>query len=254
VPALTRAEAVEIDRAARAQFGMPALLLMEAAGRAVARVTEAEITAFRTPTTPTPTPTPAAVVVVAGPGNNGGDGLVAARTLRNRLAVPVECVLVGSAARLARSGEEARVQLDLVTRLGIPVRRLAEPSDVPAARTAIERKDVVLIDALFGIGQKGAASGVESEAIRAINRSGARIVAVDVPSGLDSDLGLPLGEAVRAAITVTFGAPKRGLLTHTGRAYAGRIAVAEIGFPKELLGLELRSAQPEIAWVPEEAS
>lgn len=237
---LRRSEAAEIDRQATGRFGIPSLLLMECAGLAVARVAIMEATAQQA----------VSFVVFAGPGNNGADGLAAARHLSNRTGGRVDAVLCGSAEQLANPGPEARLQRDMASRLDIGLRIVAGESDVAAASRLIESKPVIVIDAVYGIGLRRPLQGLDSSIVRAINAASASaVVAVDTPSGLDCDTGVPLGDAVRASVTVTFGLPKAGLLAPGAREFVGRLAVAEIGFPRELLGIPPGAAQPELAWI-----
>ncbi len=181
--AVTREEIREIDRRATEEFGVPAATLMENAGRAVADVVLQEFN-------------PLAVTVVCGKGNNGGDGRVAARHLR-----------------------DAGVEVHEYT----PETGYAE----------IDWTEVV-VDALFGTGLARPVEGEMLALIEEMNGNGP-VVAVDIPSGLDADTGKPLGAAVRAAITVTMGMPKVGMLAPEARAYTGRIIVADIGYPRELM-------------------
>jgi NAD(P)H-hydrate epimerase len=198
-----------IDGRAVAEFGMPSLLLMENAGRAVAQRAWERLEGRGT------------VRVLCGKGNNGGDGFVAARHLHNR-GLDVACYLAGASADLRG---DARANLDLALRLGIPVRE-----EVP------DRLDGDLIlDALLGTGFRGEPRGAIAELIRRANDCGLPLLAVDVPSGLDADTGQAPGEVVRARETVTFGLPKLGLLSHPGRDLAGESTVAEISLPPPLL-------------------
>lgn len=146
------------------------------------------------------------VLVVCGAGNNGGDGYVAARHLANhglRVEILAAAEPKGDAAIVAR-----------------PARRLCGTIDAPDA----------IVDALFGT---GLTRPVEGDWIARINRAGVPVVAADIPSGLDADTGLPLGDAVRATVTVTMGLPKVGFAR--AAAYVGRVVVADIGFPRALL-------------------
>lgn len=200
---LTAAEQRELDRLAASEAGLPTRALMENAGAAVARV----VAALR----------PRTVVVYCGPGNNGGDGFVAARCLRD--SAYVTCV--------ATSPEKLRGDaLAAKEAYGGP---LAPLGDAPAA-------DVV-IDAVFGTGLSRAPAGNEAQAIDAIDRAraaGARVVAVDVPSGIDADTGAVYPAHVAADETVTLDLPKRGLYLHPAAELAGRVQVADIGIPHPL--------------------
>ncbi len=206
---LTAAAQRELDRLAAAEADLPTRVLMESAGAAVAR----EAASSR----------PRQILVFCGPGNNGGDGSVAARLLHGSCDVytwytrPPETLkgdaLLAAKAWLATGGEAGG----------------SAPRPGPGT---------VLIDAVFGSGLGRPPEGREAEAIRAMNAArerGAKLVSVDVPSGVDSDNGhvYPVHVA-RADVTVTLHAPKRGLYLHPGAECAGRIEVAPIGIPRSL--------------------
>jgi len=203
---LTNAQMAEADRLAIAG-GVAGMTLMENAGRAVADAVAARA------------PAGAPIVVVAGPGNNGGDGFVAARLLAAR-GFPVRVVLVGDAARLKGDAAEA------ARRFGGTVE--------PASAGALAGAGLV-IDALFGAGLDRAVGGVAREMIAAMNARGAPIVAVDLPSGINGSTGAVMGLAVEAAETVTFFRRKPGHALLPGRLHCGRIHVADIGIPAQVL-------------------
>jgi NAD(P)H-hydrate epimerase len=163
-------------------------------------------------------------VVICGKGNNGGDGLVAARHL-SRWGMAAEVFLLDPSLR-----EPAATNLEAAERAGILVR----PFDEGAVRRSLERADVS-IDAIFGIGFRGAAEGVFAAAIELLGEAGAPVVAVDIPSGVEGDTGSVRGPVVNADVTVTFGAPKLGTILFPGAAAAGVLDVADIGFPTELV-------------------
>jgi ADP-dependent NAD(P)H-hydrate dehydratase / NAD(P)H-hydrate epimerase len=197
----------EIDRFAIDTRGTPSLELMERAGVAVARAVERVAP-------------DGAVTVVCGKGNNGGDGLVAARVLRNAgREVSVACT----------SGElspDARANADLLPG--------AEPLAIGDHGVAAGlRSSAVLVDALLGTGSAGEPRGGTADAIELLNESGAPVVAVDVPSGVDASTGVVSGAAVRAAATVTFHAAKPGLWIAPGKAHAGEVEVVDIGIPRD---------------------
>jgi NAD(P)H-hydrate epimerase len=203
---LTAAEQRELDRLA-AEAGLPTRVLMESAGAAVAR----RALAFG----------PRRAMVFCGPGNNGGDGSVAARFLREagvETHVSYTRPPRGSDAEVARAlvGDGGRIE--------------AGSGDVA-------------IDAVFGSGLSRPPEGGEAEAIRALNLArerGAKVIAVDVPSGIDADTGAVYPVHLAAAdVTVTLHAPKRGLYLHPAAGSAGAIEVAPIGIPRALeAGLE----------------
>jgi len=206
-------------------LGVPGDVLMESAGRAVA---EAVLRAL--PRLPAPSRTG---VVLCGGGNNGGDGLVVARHL-HLAGVDVRIRIVGDPDRL--SGD-AGANRDRARRLGVPFEE--------ASRGLPDRG--VFVDAIFGTGLARDVEGAAADAIRSLNaarddaRGGVIVIAVDVPSGLSSDTGQPLGVAVRADRTVTIGLPKLGLTLEPGRSLAGAVEVARIGIADDAPGVEHRA-------------
>ena len=160
------------------------------------------------------------VTVVCGVGNNGGDGFVVARRAREA-GCEVRVFVVGDPGRL---GPDASAMLEAMRGAGVG----CEPF---AASAALEG---VVVDALFGTGLSRPAAGAAADAIDAMNAAPGPILAVDVPSGLDPDTGSVRGRAVRASLTVTFIAPKRGLLTGAGPDHAGRVECDPLGVPPAL--------------------
>ncbi|HRO13089.1 NAD(P)H-hydrate dehydratase [Amaricoccus sp.] len=201
---LTAAEMGRADRLA-IEGGIPGMTLMEAAGQAVAEAARA-----LAPSGP--------VVVVAGPGNNGGDGFVAARRLAAE-GREVTLLLHGDPARL--KGDAATAQF----RWPGPTR----PAELPFPPAAL------VIDALFGAGLDREITGPAAQLVAAMNADPAPVLAVDLPSGLHADTGRPLGTAVEAAATVTFFRRKPGHLLYPGRRLCGRLTVADIGIPAAVL-------------------
>jgi ADP-dependent NAD(P)H-hydrate dehydratase / NAD(P)H-hydrate epimerase len=172
-------------------------------------------------------------VVVCGKGNNGGDGLVAARHLA-RWGLRVDVFLLSDPA----SGAPA-------TKLGHL--RDAGVSPLPFAADALNgslgRADVV-VDAMFGTGFRGSAEGPYAEVIEALDAAAVPVVAVDVPSGVEGDTGAVRGPAVSADITVTFGAPKVGDVLYPGAEHAGVLRIEGIGFPADLIRGEAVLVEP----------
>jgi hydroxyethylthiazole kinase-like uncharacterized protein yjeF len=203
---LTSAEMAAADRLAIAG-GIPGIELMENAGRAVA---ESIVSRH---------PTGSQIVVTAGPGNNGGDGFVAARLLAEQ-GYRVRLLLLGARDRLKGDAAEAsrRWQGDVEE---------AAPERLAGAH--------VIIDALFGAGLDRRVEGLSRDMIDAINAAGVPVVAVDLPSGINGTSGAIMGTAVKAAETVTFFRRKPGHLLLPGRLHCGRVAVAEIGVPTTVL-------------------
>jgi hydroxyethylthiazole kinase-like uncharacterized protein yjeF len=201
---LTPAEMAEADRLAIAG-GTPGFELMERAGAAVAeaaaRMAEGDI------------------LVLAGPGNNGGDGFVAARELR-RAGRSVRLALLGNRGDLTGDAGLAAASYDG------PEERLASESDLSST---------LVIDALFGAGLSRALDGLAASVVERTNASGVPVLAVDLPSGIDGRTGEVRGAAVRAIRTVTFFRLKPGHLLMPGRAYCGGVEVAQIGIPGAVL-------------------
>jgi ADP-dependent NAD(P)H-hydrate dehydratase / NAD(P)H-hydrate epimerase len=159
------------------------------------------------------------VVVLAGPGNNGGDGFVAARLLAER-GYPVTVLLVGALDKLKGDAATAAKAWDR----GVAA---AKPGELAGA-------DIV-IDALFGAGLDRPVSGLAQAMIEAVNAQAAPVVAVDLPSGINGTTGAVMGAAIKAQQTVTFFRKKPGHLLMPGRAYCGKVSVAPIGIPATVL-------------------
>ena len=204
------------DAAAAGRFGIPGSVLMENAGRGVAdriTATVGDVAGKR-------------VTVICGKGNNGGDGFVAARHLLLRGA-HVDVILL---ARPAAVTGDARLHLSILQRLlkaSSPSLRLSFQPTQFAPHSG--GPPALIIDALFGTGFSGVPRGPGAAAIRWMNASGAYVVAIDIPSGLDGGSGMAAGDAVRAQCTVTMAAEKVGQYIGAGPELCGRIDVVDIG-------------------------
>jgi NAD(P)H-hydrate epimerase len=202
---LTGQEMRSAEQAAFAR-GLPSFEAMRRAGRAVA-----ELIARRWP--------PGAlnsILVLCGPGNNGGDGFIIAAALQAG-GYPVQVQAIGNAGTRSGDAQQAFAGWN------------GETSGLDAAAAAkLGARDLV-VDALFGIGLTRPLTGDVRAVVEAVNRSGARVVAVDVPSGIDADSGAVPGAAIRADVTVTFGWAKRGHLLLPAAAQCGDVVVADIG-------------------------
>ncbi|HHV79373.1 MAG TPA: NAD(P)H-hydrate dehydratase [Firmicutes bacterium] len=209
---VTADEMRQIDRYAIDTVGIPSLVLMENAGASAARVAIEELDGFQR------------AFVICGRGNNGGDGLVAARHLWEE-GKHVEVFIVGD----GELSHDAEIFLRPVEKLGIPVKRVTAP---PAELQ--QSAGQLIVDALLGTGFSGEVREPVASVIDAISSAregGARVLAVDVPSGLDASTGQVSRHCVKADVTVTFQFMKVGLATYPGAAYAGRVKVCAIGIP-----------------------
>ena len=237
---LTAAEMREVDRLTTERYGIPGLQLMEAAGSAVAQVC-LDLLEGRAAS--------ARICVLCGKGNNGGDGLVAARHLQGH-AAQLKVYIFGDPQELRG---DAAVNLQRWSQLGNPVVSVTNEGSWKTAWAEIAPADVI-IDAIFGTGFRGAASGIIAEAIQAINVHSQRatasrpalILAVDTPSGLPSDGQDAEGPVLYAHHTVTFTAPKPGQLLSADAAAAGALRIADIGSPRSLVE-ELGSS--DLRWI-----
>jgi len=222
---LTPAEAVALDTETQAR-GVSADTLMERAGLELARVA-ATVAGGRYGKR---------AVVVCGTGNNGGDGLVAARHL-DRWGIRTTVVPLGPVGSMR---DPAAANASRLAETSVRVRDLSEAG---LARE-LARADVA-VDAIFGTGFRGRPEGDFELAIRALNAAGAPIVAADIPSGVNGETALVEGEAVSADVTVTFGALKAGIVLLPGAERAGVIEIADIGFPEELVTSDLWLVEPD---------
>jgi len=220
---VTRQQIREIDAVAIERYGIPGVVLMENAGRGAAQHTANLLKGAEGKK----------VTVVCGRGNNGGDGFVVARHLHNAGA-EVRIVLAADAERL--SGDAA-INYRIVKAMGLPMQPVLSGEEVSQASRLLADADAV-VDALLGTGFAGRVKpplDALIERINTVRQRGCRVVAIDVPSGLDCDTGLPGGVAVRADLTVTFVAPKVGLLEPAAAEYVGELVVVDIGVPRELV-------------------
>lgn len=215
----------QLDATAIETFKIPRLLLMEHAGLALAR-SVTRLVERQSSREPDVRP----VVVCCGTGFNGGDGMAAARHLHEwgyRLHVAVM-------GRLDRLPEEPATYAVILQRLGLTLLEV----DTLAASEQLDRwleGCRLIVDALLGIGLRGAVREPLARVIGRMNDSGKPIVSADIPSGLDGDTGRPQGTAVRATVTVAFGLVKHGCVVGDGPTYAGELVVDPITIPRSVL-------------------
>ncbi|HVE14396.1 MAG TPA: NAD(P)H-hydrate epimerase [Elusimicrobiota bacterium] len=206
----------EIEERAAREFGIPASSLMRNAGEAVARRILREPACAR-----------GRALVACGRGNNGGDGLVAARVLAEA-GVPVDVLILEPRDEGYPPAVEENRRLAL--RAGVPIRRWDDPGLAAALAGA-----AVVLDCVLGTGARGAPSGPTGQLIWRVSAAPGFIAAVDIPSGLDPDTGAVPGAAVRAALTLALGLPKAGLVAPAAAPYVGRLEVLDIGLPPALI-------------------
>jgi NAD(P)H-hydrate epimerase len=222
----------ELDRKTIEEYGVPAEVLMDRAGMAVAEAVKKIADARGFPC--------CRVRLIAGKGNNGGDAFAAASYLAAwgfSPSVWLDC----SQSRLA--GESLN-HFRKMKNIGVPFCELEKASDWKQAATPVLPADDILVDGLLGTGISGPARGIAEHAIRYVNRCAKKcpVVAIDIPSGLNADTGEAAGEAVQADLTVTMGLPKKGLIEPAALNYVGGVRVADIGIPGELVS-ELESSE-----------
>ena len=199
LPSLSSGQVKELDKLATERFGVRLDWLMEAAGWQAARACHGR------------------TAVVCGVGNNAGDGLAAARHLHRWGRLEALCCI-----DVGRIKGEARLELEALQRHGVVV---YDELQLNGAE--------VILDSLFGTGLSRSPKDRFATWIEAINAADAHVVAVDIPSGLDSDSGVAYAPCVRADVTVTFTLPKQGMLKGDGPRLSGEVWVADIGVPFE---------------------
>ena len=219
---LTVSEMREVDRLTTERHGVSQLSLMENAGGAVARFIAAHFAPVDD----------RRVTVLCGKGNNGGDGFVAARVLREMGAEPA-VFLFGDPSELRGEAAENYKRLRGANGEATVVRDAAAWESARASAMSAR----VIVDALLGTGLRGAVGGSLAQCIDQVNRHDAlsRVVAVDIPSGVSGDSGATAGPAIVADYTVTFTAPKIGMLGASASPFVGRLSVTTIGSPVELV-------------------
>lgn len=216
-------EMFEIDRISSQEYGIPSLLLMENAGRAVfseaVRMLKKSGAGRRQE-----------IICVCGKGNNGGDGFVCARHLFNS-GFNVKVFVTAEPESITG---DARLNIEILRRMSVDAHVLKSSEGFNAFKKTLKNASLI-IDAIFGIGFKGCLAEPQKTIIGLINRSKRPVLSVDIPSGLNATSGEFSGACVRAERTVTFALPKRGLLTACGRRQAGKIIAADISIPRILL-------------------
>lgn len=214
---LSRKQVREVDRIAMARYGIPGAILMENAARNAAELIDANFGPC------------GRCVIFSGPGNNGGDGCVIARHLHNA-GWSVRLALCGDAERMT---DDTKMNHAIVLAMGLQNTLVRDEAAQDAFARTI-RSDEVVIDALLGTGFTGTVRSPTDVLIAKINGAARRAtVAIDVPSGLDCDTGSASNATIRADLTITFVARKKGFAA--AGAYVGRVEVVDIGAPRGLI-------------------
>jgi NAD(P)H-hydrate epimerase len=197
--------------------GVPGPVLMENAGRGCAELIAEKLTGKTNPR----------VCIFCGLGNNGGDGFCIARHLLNR-NFNVATLICGDADKIKG---DAKINLDILKALNASIEsvNISDADTVKSRIAAFAANADIIVDAVFGTGLAGQLRDDSKMLIEAINSLGIPVLAVDIPSGLDCDTGLPLGAAIKAKWTVTFAAVKKGFAHEAAREFTGEIYVASIG-------------------------
>jgi NAD(P)H-hydrate epimerase len=225
LPVVTAEKMKYLDKKASLEYGIPPHGLMENAGRAVAEETlkfAAEELGKQ--------PADISAVVCCGKGNNGGDGLAAARYLKQAGAAVKVFILP---PKETGYGELVVKNLEAAREAGVPVEmtRKEDLETLPAAFAAAD----LLLDALLGISAVGKPTGPVHRVIQFMNKSGRPVIAVDLPSGLSPDTGHHSGVYVIARLTLTLGFAKTGLMAAHAQKNTGKIKVLPIGYPAALI-------------------
>jgi len=217
---VTAEQMQELDRKSIEVYRIPGIVLMENAGRGAVEVLTSNFPDIQKKT----------IAIIAGKGNNGGDGFVIARYLLNR-GIPVKVFLLTDPKSLRG---DAEINFNIFHHMKGEIIPVPSSKDYQKVKKSLENFDL-LIDGIFGTGLDAEVRGYYREVIDHLNTLQKPIVAIDVPSGLDADTGKPLGTAVRASLTITFGLPKVGHLVSPGIDYVGSLKVVDIGIPGRLV-------------------
>ncbi|MFH1616570.1 MAG: NAD(P)H-hydrate epimerase [Planctomycetota bacterium] len=213
---MSRREVRAVDDWAINTLGIPGVILMENAGRSCTDLIVSRLTEIGGVN----------VCIFCGTGNNGGDGYVIARHLTNRGFHP--CVVI--CGQPGKIKGDAKINLDILKAMGLHIEKLdLNDKDLPAKIKSLSAGHDFIVDSLFGTGLSGLLQKEYITLVESINTLGKPILAVDIPSGLDCDSGLPLPSAIRAEATVTFVAVKKGFMTDHARQYTGDVYIASIG-------------------------
>lgn len=216
----TAEEMRRLDRRAIEELGIPGATLMENAGRGAADVIAGFLGGRAT--------RGARVAIICGKGGNGGDGFVVARWLRRRGWRPSVWLTTPAGEITGDAGKK----LTALKGTGVRPRLVTDDKELAGDLSAVD----AVVDGLLGTGARGVPAGLTARCIELVNAAGRPVIALDIPSGLPADGGPPAGVCVRATLTATFAALKRGLVTPPGVDFAGRVEVVPIGIPEAEVG------------------
>lgn len=215
---LTAVEAKALDKKALEKFGIPTLILMENAGRAIMEEALKNLKSSQSK-----------IAVFCGKGNNGGDGFCAARHLLVKGFKP-DVYLV---CKINDVENEAKINLSMLLKMKQRIIQI-DPRNLSFLRKRIGEYDLI-IDALLGVGTKGPIRPAYQQVIDLINSLDRYVLSVDIPSGLDATTGEVRGRCIKADQTVTFVAKKLGMVRGMGRKYCGKVIARSIGLPEAFL-------------------
>jgi NAD(P)H-hydrate epimerase len=209
------AEMRQMDKLATSEYGIPPEILMENAGEAVCAVIQkqAGIAGKK-------------FAVLCGPGNNGGDGFVIARELHSR-GGDVKVFLLADKTKYQSA---AKLNLSIIEKYPLEIIKVTTARQITKDLASAE----IIVDAILGTGLDRPVEGLLCQVIAAVNTSGKKVFAVDIPSGIEGDNGQEMGCAIQADATVTFGLPKIGNLLYPGYSRGGKLFVSHISFPRPL--------------------
>lgn len=205
----------QIDKLATKKFSIPSLILMENAGRSVAEEAKKMLRSKSAP-----------ILFFCGYGNNGGDGFVAARHLKNK-GYKVLVFLIGPKKKMS---DDTSLNFKIITKMKVRIKRITRKRQIKAVFKNFNKSQLI-IDAIFGIGVKDKLNNFYCQLVEKINSLPSPILSVDIPSGLDADRGIALPIAIEADKTVTMGLIKKGFLSSFAKKYLGRVIIADISLP-----------------------
>ncbi len=226
----------KMDQTAVETYEIPGVVLMENAGREVALAVKNMWEFQKKDKRPANT---TKVVLFCGKGNNGGDGLVAARHLAN-MGFDTNVFIIANPSSITG---DAAINLKIANNMGLKIKIIDEKTDLNTIMEMTSSASI-LVDAILGTGLKGEVRGIARNVIAMINKLETPVIAVDIPSGICGETGKVLGNAVKAEQTVTMASPKMGLLLYPGTEYVGKLIVADIGMPINLV--ESTEAEAEL--------